>query len=95
MADVLVDTDIFIDHLRGQKRMTSAGDAIHYSVVTRCELFAGHATDERLRAAAVEALAIANRTASISRTSIPATSTNIDPAARSRKRTTSGSRSSH
>jgi predicted nucleic acid-binding protein len=47
VADVLVDTDIFIDHLRGKKRIASGNETIRYSVITRCELFAGRATDER------------------------------------------------
>jgi predicted nucleic acid-binding protein len=41
-----VDTDVFIDHLRGAHRLKVAGHRIHYSVVTRAELFAGtSATD--------------------------------------------------
>lgn len=47
MADVLVDTDRFIDHLRGFERLTVVGDRVHYSTVTRCELFAGSSTEER------------------------------------------------
>lgn len=46
MADVLVDTDVFVDHLRGAKRLNVEDDTVHYSVVTRAELFAGRATDE-------------------------------------------------
>ena len=41
MADLLVDTDIFIDHLRGHRALTSGRHRLHYSVVTRAELFAG------------------------------------------------------
>lgn len=41
MADVLVDTDIFIDHLRGAAELRPGRHRIHYSVVTRAELFAG------------------------------------------------------
>ncbi len=41
MADVLVDTDIFIDHLRGAVRMKAGRRRLHYSVITRAELFAG------------------------------------------------------
>ena len=41
MADVLVDTDIFIDHLRGAVELKPGGHRLHYSVVTRAELFAG------------------------------------------------------
>jgi len=46
MADFLVDTDIFVDHLRGARRFEAKTHRIHYSVVTRAELFAGNsATD--------------------------------------------------
>lgn len=41
MADLLVDTDIFVDHLRGHRALTSGRHRLHYSVVTRAELFAG------------------------------------------------------
>lgn len=46
MADVLVDTDVFIDHLRGAVELKPGRNRLHYSVVTRAELFAGNsATD--------------------------------------------------
>ena len=46
MADVLVDTDVFIDHLRGASELKPGRHRLHYSVVTRAELFAGNsATD--------------------------------------------------
>jgi predicted nucleic acid-binding protein len=46
VADVLVDTDIFIDHLRGSAELKPGRHRLHYSVVTRAELFAGNsATD--------------------------------------------------
>ena len=41
MADLLLDTDIFIDHLRGARRIQARGHRIHYSVITRAELLAG------------------------------------------------------
>ncbi len=41
MADVLVDTDIFIDHLRGAVELRPGKHRLHYSVITRAELFAG------------------------------------------------------
>ncbi|WP_428117696.1 type II toxin-antitoxin system VapC family toxin [Candidatus Poriferisodalis sp.] len=41
MADLLVDTDIFIDHLRGARELQPSRHRLHYSVVTRAELFAG------------------------------------------------------
>ena len=40
MADVLVDSDIFIDHLRGAVALKPAKHRLHYSVITRAELFA-------------------------------------------------------
>lgn len=41
VADLLVDTDIFIDHLRGAAELKPGAHRLHYSVVTRAELFAG------------------------------------------------------
>lgn len=46
VADVIVDTDIFVDHLRGVRRLDPGRHAVSYSVVTRCELFAGHRSEE-------------------------------------------------
>ena len=46
VADLLIDTDIFIDHLRGSAELKPGRHRLHYSVVTRAELFAGNsATD--------------------------------------------------
>ena len=46
VADLLVDTDVFIDHLRGAVELKAGRNRLHYSVVTRAELFAGtSATD--------------------------------------------------
>ncbi len=46
VADLLVDTDIFIDHLRGAHVLKPGLHRLHYSVVTRAELVAGNsATD--------------------------------------------------
>lgn len=39
---VVVDTDVLIDHLRGHRRLDPE-TALAYSVVSRCELFAGTA----------------------------------------------------
>lgn len=45
-ADLLLDTDVFIDHLRGAAEIRPGRNRLHYSVVTRAELFAGNtATD--------------------------------------------------
>ena len=41
MADLLVDTDVFVDHLRGAVELTAGRHRLHYSVITRAELFAG------------------------------------------------------
>ena len=46
MADLLVDTDVFVDHLRGAHELASGRDSISYSVITRCELFAGSEEQE-------------------------------------------------
>lgn len=43
---VLVDTDVFIDHLRGAHRLKYPSGRLAYSVVTRCELFAGKHVNE-------------------------------------------------
>lgn len=43
---VLVDSDVVIDHLRGAKPLP--GVALSYSVITRCELFAGRDDREML-----------------------------------------------
>lgn len=46
VADLLLDTDVFIDHLRGANEFQPKQHRVHYSVVTRAELFAGNsATD--------------------------------------------------
>jgi len=41
VADLLVDTDIFVDHLRGAHELRPAGHHLFYSVITRAELLAG------------------------------------------------------
>ena len=41
VASLLVDTDVFIDHLRGFRELSAGRNRLHYSVVTRCELLAG------------------------------------------------------
>ena len=50
VADVLVDTDVFIDHLRGAFELRPGRHRVHYSVITRAELVAGNtATDLTFR----------------------------------------------
>jgi toxin FitB len=44
---VLVDSDVFVDHLRGQRRFAPGKDEVYVSSVTRAELFAGRGTEER------------------------------------------------
>ncbi len=39
---VLVDTDVFIDHLRGARPIPVSAARLSYSVITRAELFAGN-----------------------------------------------------
>lgn len=47
MADLLVDTDLFVDHLRGAHELRPGRHRLFYSVITRAELFAGTtASDE-------------------------------------------------
>lgn len=46
MAEVVVDTDVFVDHLRGHARFEPGRDRVMYSVVTRAELFAGSTAEE-------------------------------------------------
>jgi predicted nucleic acid-binding protein len=47
MTELLVDTDVLIDHLRGARPFDRARDTVSYSLITRCELFAGATADER------------------------------------------------
>src|SRR5688572_6700802 len=42
VADLLVDTDVFVDHLRGAAELKPCRHRLHYSVITRAELFAGN-----------------------------------------------------
>ena len=47
MAEVLVDTDVLVDHLRtGEGLLDGWGGDAAYSVITRAELFAGRGADE-------------------------------------------------
>lgn len=47
MAELLVDTDVMIDHLRGARELRFTPDVrLHCSVVTRAELLAGPAEQE-------------------------------------------------
>ncbi len=46
VADILVDTDIFIDHLRGARQLVAGRHRLNYSVITRAELFAGNTASD-------------------------------------------------
>jgi toxin FitB len=46
VADLLIDTDVFIDHLRGAAEIRPGRHRLHYSVVTSAELFAGNSASE-------------------------------------------------
>lgn len=46
MAELLVDTDVLIDHLRGARAFQPGDVHVSYSTVTRAELFAGRASEE-------------------------------------------------
>jgi Predicted nucleic acid-binding protein, contains PIN domain len=46
MAELLVDTDVCIDHLVGIRRLPQRGGRLGYSVITRAELLAGARDDE-------------------------------------------------
>lgn len=48
-AELLVDTDVLVDHLRGDRRLSADGRRFAVSVVSRCELFAGRDEPEMLR----------------------------------------------
>lgn len=47
MADVLVDTDVLVDHLRGHRAFEPESERVFCSVITRLELFAGTGADEQ------------------------------------------------
>ncbi|MDQ2952809.1 MAG: type II toxin-antitoxin system VapC family toxin [Chloroflexota bacterium] len=47
MADALIDTDVFVDHLRGARSLSSIRRG-SYSSITRAELFAGPEDQEIL-----------------------------------------------
>lgn len=48
MREVLVDSDVWVDHLRGAVQLRpDADEVLSYSIITRCELFAGRHTSEK------------------------------------------------
>ena len=46
VADVRVDADVFIDHLRGARQFAPGRHRLHYTVATRAELFAGNTASD-------------------------------------------------
>lgn len=48
-AEILVDTDVLVDHLRGTRRLRPELGLVGISVVSRCELFAGRDEPDLLR----------------------------------------------
>jgi predicted nucleic acid-binding protein len=48
-AELLVDTDVLIDHLRGTRRLAANVERLGVSAVSRCELFAGADEPQLLR----------------------------------------------
>jgi predicted nucleic acid-binding protein len=51
VTDVLVDTDVFADHLRGVRELRRGDDVIAFSAITRAELLAARdADDDRVTA---------------------------------------------
>jgi toxin FitB len=49
VTDLLVDSDIFIDHLRGARILDVPHRSTFYSVITRAELFAGRTDEANIR----------------------------------------------
>ncbi len=47
MADLLVDTDVFINHPREAVKLRARQHRLHYSVITRAELFSGREGTDR------------------------------------------------
>jgi predicted nucleic acid-binding protein len=46
VVDLLVDTDVFADHVRGVRAFSPGANRVSYSVISRLELFAGNRADE-------------------------------------------------
>ena len=47
MTRLLLDSDVLVDHLRGQRRIVVGGDELHVSAISRAELFSGRGGEER------------------------------------------------
>jgi predicted nucleic acid-binding protein len=46
-SDLLLDSDVCIDHFRGARHLPPLIDGAFYSLITRCELFSGRKVDEQ------------------------------------------------
>jgi toxin FitB len=46
VAELLLDTDVLIDHLRGHRALVLGTNGASYSVITRCELYSGRHVQE-------------------------------------------------
>jgi predicted nucleic acid-binding protein len=56
MPGQLVDTDVLVDHFRGARQFRPQRGLMGYSVVTRCELFAGRSAEEAIICGVLEAM---------------------------------------
>jgi len=48
VTDFLLDTDVIVDQLRGVRAIPLSARGSSYSLITRCELYAGRETEEQL-----------------------------------------------
>ncbi|TMD59348.1 MAG: type II toxin-antitoxin system VapC family toxin [Chloroflexi bacterium] len=48
LGELLLDTDVCIDHLRGARALNLVGHTVSYSVVTQCELYSGRANESNV-----------------------------------------------
>lgn len=46
VAGVLVDTDLFVEHLRGERELKAGRNVLHYSTLTRAELVVGNSAPD-------------------------------------------------
>ncbi|CAN5468211.1 type II toxin-antitoxin system VapC family toxin [soil metagenome] len=61
MADLLVDTDVLVDHLRTGRGVGDPDDRLSFSIISRAELFAGSRAEEdgvRLLLSAMDELVV-------------------------------------
>jgi predicted nucleic acid-binding protein len=49
VPDLLIDTDVFVDHVRGAAELRPGRHRLHYSVITRAELMAGNSASDQIR----------------------------------------------